>query len=163
MEDLSENYLERIVLERGHVLLRPRRDYGIDVSMFHFDHSGEIENGEVRFQLKATDSPSFVENGAYISVQIDARDLRAWAFSVYPIVLILFDASHEIAYWLRITEYVDQHPEALNPHRRKARIRIPCANELSASSIDLFRRWSLELIDKLPLADGEDDASRKPR
>jgi hypothetical protein len=40
---------------RGHLLRRPERDYGVDVTMFHFDGSGEIENGEVRFQLKATD------------------------------------------------------------------------------------------------------------
>ncbi len=53
LEDLSENHLERKVLMKGHVLRRPRRDYGVDVTMFHYANSGEIENGEVRFQLKA--------------------------------------------------------------------------------------------------------------
>ncbi len=53
LEDLSENFLERKVLKRGHVLQRPKRDYGVDVTMFHYADNGEIENGEIRFQLKA--------------------------------------------------------------------------------------------------------------
>lgn len=48
LEDLSENHLERNVLLKGHVLRRPERDYGVDVSMFHFADDGTIENGEVR-------------------------------------------------------------------------------------------------------------------
>jgi hypothetical protein len=47
-EDLSENYLERRVLLNGHLLRRPERDYGVDVTMFHFGADGAIENGEVR-------------------------------------------------------------------------------------------------------------------
>ena len=44
LEDLSENFLERKVLKRGHVLQRPKRDYGVDVTMFHYADNGEIEN-----------------------------------------------------------------------------------------------------------------------
>ena len=33
VEDLSENHLERLVLNAGHLLRRPRRDYGVDVTM----------------------------------------------------------------------------------------------------------------------------------
>ena len=51
IEDLSENHLERKVLLRGHLLRRPVRDYGVDVTMFHFSETGEIENGEVRLSL----------------------------------------------------------------------------------------------------------------
>ena len=43
LEDLSENFLERKVLKRGHVLRRPKRDYGVDVTMFHYADNGEIE------------------------------------------------------------------------------------------------------------------------
>ncbi len=62
IEDLSENYLERLVLNSGHLLRRPSRDYGVDVTMFHFADSGELENGEVRFQLKATDHLNLVSD-----------------------------------------------------------------------------------------------------
>lgn len=54
MADLSYNHLERKVLQRGHWIDAPRNDYGIDATMFHHDSRGEFENGEVRFQLKAT-------------------------------------------------------------------------------------------------------------
>ncbi len=54
--DLSYNFLERKVLQRGHWLDAPRNDYGIDATMFHHNVRGKVENGEVRFQLKARGS-----------------------------------------------------------------------------------------------------------
>ena len=58
LEEMSLNYLERKVLERGHQLVPAnRREYGWDATMFHFSPAtGEVENGEIRFQLKATDN-----------------------------------------------------------------------------------------------------------
>ena len=57
IEELSLNFLEHKALERGHQLVpATKREYGYDATMFHFSpQTGEIENGEVRFQLKATD------------------------------------------------------------------------------------------------------------
>ena len=40
LEDLSENHLEHNVLLKGHVLRRPERDYGVDVTMFQRSHTG---------------------------------------------------------------------------------------------------------------------------
>ena len=53
--DLSYNFLERKVLERGHWLDAPRNDYGIDATMFHHNERGEVENGEVRFQTQGNE------------------------------------------------------------------------------------------------------------
>ena len=86
LEDLSENFLERKVLERGHVLQRPRRDYGVDVTMFHYAESGEIENGEIRFQLKASKSLKLIKNGEFISMPIATGDLHYWSLEFYPFI-----------------------------------------------------------------------------
>lgn len=80
IEDLSQNYLERKVLLNGHMLRRPERDYGVDVTMFHFAENGEIENGEVRFQLKATDTLKVIEQGRVVSFPVQSKDLRYWAW-----------------------------------------------------------------------------------
>ncbi len=53
--DLSINYLERFVLRCGHVLQRVTHDYGLDLLMHTFAANGEVQNGEVRFQVKATE------------------------------------------------------------------------------------------------------------
>lgn len=65
--DLSYNFLERKVLQRGHWLDAPRNDYGIDAAMFHHNERGEVENGEVRFQLKATSKLKVSRDGKWIS------------------------------------------------------------------------------------------------
>ncbi len=47
IEEMSLNFLERKVLERGHQLVpATRREYGFDATMFHFSpETGEIDNG----------------------------------------------------------------------------------------------------------------------
>jgi hypothetical protein len=89
--DLSYNFLERKVLQRGHWLDAPRNDYGIDAILFHHNERGEAENGEVRFQLKATNSLRTSHDGKQISQRIETRHLRYWYFEPYPVFSRLRD------------------------------------------------------------------------
>ncbi|NLS95132.1 MAG: DUF4365 domain-containing protein [Planctomycetaceae bacterium] len=79
IEEMSLNFLERKVLERGHQLVpATRREYGYDATMFHFSpETGEIENGEVRFQLKATDHLNTAAEYA-VCPAIETRHLHYW-------------------------------------------------------------------------------------
>ncbi|MEZ6110195.1 MAG: DUF4365 domain-containing protein [Pirellulaceae bacterium] len=163
LEDLSQNHLERLVLLKGHVLRRPERDYGVDVTMFHFADDGTIENGEVRFQLKATDSLRVTLNGAEISLSIKTGDLHLWGSEIYPFILVVFDASTEVAFWLHIQDYVRQHPDCVDPSRKTNTIRIPVSNKLSLESIEYFRARSLQVIESLSGWKGISDATRKPK
>ena len=74
--DLAENHLERKVLLRGHLLRSPVRDYAVDVTMFHFAENGEVENGEIRFQLKSTDNLKTIHGGTTITYPIKTGDLH---------------------------------------------------------------------------------------
>ena len=57
IEDLSVNYtVERQVLLAGYSVQRIVRDYGIDLFVATYDASGVLENGDIRIQIKATDS-----------------------------------------------------------------------------------------------------------
>ena len=73
--DLSANFLERVVLEVGHVAERTVRDYGIDHKITFFDESGRIENGEVYVQLKASDAPRYLRRTGHVCITLSARDL----------------------------------------------------------------------------------------
>jgi hypothetical protein len=163
IEDLSENHLERKVLLKGHLLRRPERDYGVDVTMFHFGDDGTIENGEVRFQLKATESLKVIKNGTVISFPIKTGDLHYWALEIYPFVLVVFDAESEKAYWLHIQEYVDRHPDQVDPEKETVNVHIPLASKLTVKSIETFRKKSLQTVDNLRNQGGFPDVERYPR
>lgn len=138
------NYLERQVLRRGHQLQRPGlREYGCDAAMLHFSEDGQIEDGEVRFQVKATDSLSLVDDGRNAVCRIETAHIRHWYWQLYPFVLVLFDARKERAYWLHIQAEVDQRNDLLSPRRKTVSLRLPVSNTLSVRAIDRFRTMSL--------------------
>lgn len=163
IEDLSENHLERKVLLKGHVLRRPERDYGVDVTMFHFSKDGELENGEVRFQLKATDHLKTIRQGTIVSIPVETRDLHYWALEIYPFILVVFDAHAERAYWLHVQEYVSSHPEIVDSPRATVHVHIPVSNKLTVKSAQHFRKRSQEVVDSLRRQGGYPDVARKPR
>lgn len=143
--DLSYNFLERKVLQRGHWLDAPNNDYGVDAIMFHHNDRGEIENGEVRFQLKATEH--LPEGDAeFVPRQIDMKDLRYWYFEPYPFVLMLYEATRSIGLWLHIQNYVDKNPQIMDSGADSVTLRIPSSNKLTLNTIDRFRRLSLQTV-----------------
>ena len=163
IEDLSENHPERVVLLKGHLLRRPERDYGVDVTMFHFGDDGTVENGEVRFQLKATDELKRINRGTVVSLTIKTRDLHYWSLEIYPFILVVFDAQAEKAFWLHIQEYVERHPDCMNPDQESVNLHIPVSNELTVQSIEDFRGLSLQVVQHIRNQGGSSDAPRKPK
>jgi Domain of unknown function (DUF4365) len=144
--DLSFNYLERRVLLRGFVLDRVERDYGLDAAMFTYSDSGEIENGDVRFQLKATDRLSVSRDGKTMALRLETGHIRYWAMEPYPVIVILYDAKRDRAYWLDIQKYVERHNEVLDPAHETVTVRIPTSQRLDLRSIDTFRNRLAEVI-----------------
>ena len=119
IEEMSFNFLERKVLERGHMLVRgPQREYGWDATMFHFappngaPPNGEIENGEIRIQLKATDNLDLERECAACRVQ--TKDLHFW-------------------YW---------------EDQQTIDLQIPWSNHVTLRTIDRFRELSLARINR---------------
>ena len=163
IEDLSENHLERKVLLKGHLLRRPERDYGVDVTMFHFAEDGEIENGEVRVQLKATECLPVIKNGTIISFPIKTGDLHYWAMETYPFILVVFDVRKELAYWLHIQQYVAENPECVDTEKQTVNVHIPMSNKLTVRSITSFRKLSLQIIERLRNQGGFPDVTQKPK
>ena len=53
--DLGVNYVQRLILSKGHSSEVIMHDYGIDLLMFTYNDDGEIENGHVEIQIKSTD------------------------------------------------------------------------------------------------------------
>ena len=147
IEEMSLNFLERKILERGHQLVpATKREYGCDATMFHFSPStGEIENGEVRFQLKSTDHLNLKTDFA-ICPAIETRHLHYWYWEAqrHPFILVLYDAIGRSGYWLDVRRYIDENLTGLDPDQKTTAVRIPWSNKISVKSIDRFREMSLE-------------------
>jgi hypothetical protein len=105
--DLSINHVERQALLAGFAVQRIVRDYGIDLFIATYNPSGYVENGEIRFQLKATDSPRWVQDGRFLAVRIDQGDFQHWLLEPMPVILAIYDAPNDITYWLYIQEYFE--------------------------------------------------------
>jgi hypothetical protein len=73
--DLSVNHVERHILQCGWTVQRFSPDYGLDLLMNTFNRRGEIENGDVRFQIKATETLKLVSGGNAIAVRLEWRDM----------------------------------------------------------------------------------------
>jgi hypothetical protein len=54
--DLSVNFVERYIFLCGYSVERIEYNYGYDLQIFTYDENGEIENGQIYVQLKATNS-----------------------------------------------------------------------------------------------------------
>jgi hypothetical protein len=151
--EMSINYLERQVLRRGHQLRRVAQpEYGTDAEMFHFSpDTGEVEQGRIEFQLKATDHIKLVDRGKSASCRVDMADLHYWYHEVdHPFILVLYDAARHCAYWLDIQSYVEEQRELdEDPASDTVTLRIPIQNRLSVRAIDRFRRMSLARIRSL--------------
>src|SRR5258707_7111127 len=109
LADLSFNHVERFIYRCGWTVERVRHDYGTDLMMRTFRANGEIEVGEISFQLKASDSLQKSADGRSISIRLDWRDLLLWLNETMPVVLVAFDATDDIAYWLDVQEYFRQY------------------------------------------------------
>jgi hypothetical protein len=44
-------------------------------------------------------------NGQVVAVRLESRDIAAWCNDPFPVILIVYDASEERAYWLHVQSY----------------------------------------------------------
>ncbi len=100
--DLSINYFERQVLLTGHTAERIVHDYGLDMVVLTYFDAGEPEAGLIYAQVKATDQLELVGNGRFVSCRIERAHLRGWLPETFPVILIVYDAIHDRAWWLYI-------------------------------------------------------------
>jgi hypothetical protein len=103
--DMSVNHVERFVLRCSWTVQRTTHDYGIDLTLETYSDAGEPENGRVLFQLKATDKLKTRNRGQLVAVRLYWRDIQAWRTELMPVILVLYDAKADRAYWMHVQPY----------------------------------------------------------
>jgi hypothetical protein len=107
-----------------------------------YDHRGEIQNGQVYFQLKATDKLKISADGQQIPWRLERADLRAWLDEPWPVIVVVYDARADIAYWLYVQAYFAKQQD-FNPKRgsRTVTVRIPLSQRLDTQAVVTFARY----------------------
>jgi hypothetical protein len=135
--DQSVNFVERFVIEEGHIAQRLTTDYGYDLVMMTFDDRGYAEPGLIFLQLKAAES--LARSGANYAFDLDVRDYNLWKGERFPVILILFEAVSKRAYWLHVQDYFATHPER-RPRKAAKTIRV-LISQRAVVNRQAVRKW----------------------
>jgi hypothetical protein len=152
LADLSINCVERQILLRGFAVNRIEKDYGLDLMMFTYSNQGEIENGHVFFQVKATDSLAVLQDGVTVSCRVEVADLNWWQHELAPVILVLYDGQKDEAFWLYVQKYLDEKSvsaEDLAHEQDWVTLRLSKRNRLDAGAVEGFRQFRLRALEQL--------------
>lgn len=139
IEDLGFNHVERQILYAGFTVERIKHDYGHDGFFVTFNELGEIEPHLVRFQLKSTDSIQFSEKKQSFSFDLSKRDLELWLLDTYKMLIILYDAQKELAYFEDLQVYFNNNSLNHGKGSKFVRITIPATNAFSPQAVQNIR------------------------
>jgi hypothetical protein len=145
--DLSVNHVERQALLAGFAVQRIVRDYGIDLFIATYDPSGDVENGEIRIQLKATDKPKWVRGGQSIALRVDQGDFRHWLMEPMPVILAVYDAPNDTAYWLYVqAHFASGRAVRLDEAGATMTVRVPRSNVVTPSAMRQFAAYRDQIL-----------------
>ncbi len=139
IESLGFNHIERQILLSGCLLYRYYDDYGYDGAIHLFSHSGEIKNGQVQFQLKSTDHINYLPEKDVFTFDLSDVDLELWLSNNYTVLLILYDARKNKAYYLDLQEYFRENSHVLRNMNKFVRVYIPRKNRFTPRFIQKFK------------------------
>jgi hypothetical protein len=144
--DLGVHHLEGHVLRCGFTLEPVRHDYGLDVAMHTFDTHGQAENGYLCCQVKATDKLPVLAQQEVIAWRVAAADLRHWLNEPMPVILVVYDAQADRAYWLNVQDYFERPRAELGDIGQTVTVHIPLTNLLNEAAVKEFARYRDKLL-----------------
>lgn len=148
--DLSICFVEWHALQSGYTVQRMNHDYGIDLELMTYNEYGEVEPGNVLFQVKATDEPLSANGQTTCPCRIERTHLARWLREKSPVILVVFEAKRKRAYWC----YVQQYFQTIRDFNIFAAgdsitIRVPLANQVNSKAMRRFARFRDRINDQL--------------
>ena len=102
-----------------------QNDYGNDGTIDTFNEQGEPENLYIYFQLKSTDHIKYLKSKKSFTFDLSKQDLEFWLYNTNPVIIVLFDAQKEVAYFMDIQDYFRKNRLALRNVRQYIRVYFP--------------------------------------
>ncbi len=126
IEDLSFNHIEKQILNAGFTMYRnSANDYGIDGYIQTFRPTGEIDRKTVDFQLKSTDNIRYLQKKQAHVFDLSVKDLEFWLSRDRPILLLLYDAIKDVAYYIDLATYFEKNKKSLAKVNKFVRVYLP--------------------------------------
>jgi hypothetical protein len=147
IEGLGLNHIERQILLSGNVLRRfSDNDYGYDGMIETFYPNGEAHNLSFMVQLKSTDViQQSLQNEGFI-VDLSRRDLELWLTSRLPVLLILYDAQEEVAYFTELQTYFNENRISLKNVRKFVRVYLQPQSIFNITAIQELQKKDEQII-----------------
>jgi hypothetical protein len=139
--DLGVHHVEGHVLRCGYTMQSMAPDYGLDLAIRTFSSRGDLENGLIWVQVKSTDHPRRPRGHAALAVRIERRDLLSWVGERNPVMLVVYDATTDTAYWLHVqAEFGGGKLFALKQRGSTITVHVPLGQVLNEVAIRQFRK-----------------------
>lgn len=164
--DLAVNHVERLILNCGFSVERVIEDYGTDLVMYTYSDAGEIENLDVRLQVRARSGLTVLADNETISIPVDVQHLNHWLDEVSPFILVVYDmdVTDDTAYWLYVQRLFSQPAwkekwAEHSAHSGTINLHLPRENRLDEDAIRRFRDCREEILHQAKgvIWHGEDD------
>jgi hypothetical protein len=140
---LSVHHLEGFVLRQGWTTEHFVHDYGYDLTLYTYDTNGEIEPGHILIQMKATDHPDWNASREYLSLPVERGVWEQWQGEAMPVILILFDAVTEEAYWLEVQS---MEKEKKRDRQIYVTVRFSASDKITSQTMPMLRQLKEERL-----------------
>jgi len=156
--DLGVNFVERQVLLSGNTVERWVHDYGLDLVLFSYSADGEPESGMTLLQVKATDHLKTTSDGRFVTCRIERAHLRAWLTEPMPVILILYDAVNDRAFWLYVqTAFPGARRFQMARGSDRLTIRIPSSQKFDVIALTRLTAYGQRIVAKMKGIQHEDE------
>lgn len=151
LADLSVNHVERQVFRCDWSVERVIRDYGIDLVLFTYNGAGEADEGHVLVQVKAAERTRRIAGGRSIAFRVSRSDLRRWLAEPMPLILVVYDAAADAAWWLYVQNYFRSRPSFdLFNAGQTVTLHVPVAQGLTPAAVRQFGQFRDNVLAHLP-------------
>jgi len=138
--DMSINHVEYHALKCGFSVERIEADYGYDLQIYCYNDNGEFENGVIYLQLKSTDNIDRYKRKQGFSYSFEISHLNIWINEPMPVIIVLFDAANEKAYWVYLQTVIKDTDISKNSGQKYLTIFFPENNIVNNGSV---RKWKM--------------------
>jgi Domain of unknown function (DUF4365) len=130
-------HVQKAFIDKGHTVDRVGEDYGYDLVANTFDENGYQEDGDIRIQVKATDTIQRFRRRDSYSFEVKVKHYNLWIQAQMPVFLILYDAREKKGYWLYVQAYFVEDPRR-GPKKaaKTVTIHVPFGNVFTEDTID---------------------------
>ena len=133
-------------------------DYGLDLEIFTFNREGEIDEGNIAIQVKAIDRLRIQPGKAHFPFRVARADLVLWLAEPMPMILIVYDAAQDVAYWLYVqSHFAKQKDFNLFVAGKEVTVHVPTRQMVTPSAVRRFARFRDRVLEQTKAVSHDQD------